>query len=243
MVHLPGGGFVSAVQEQALDQRTFVAEAGFVVASIRYRTVADGAKYTDGLADVRAAVRFPRANAARYSIDPRHVDLWGASAGGYLANMAGTTDPGGPTGAVQAVVDHFGGSDLSNLFADFDPTTQHTLDGPDNPIAMYVNGPGSGKSLADDPAAVRAADPVTYVGAGDPPSLRFHGTEDRTISPSQTRLIHNALRKAGVESTRYMVKGAGHGELEKPDNLPAALPWTTVADMTITVDFLRSHLR
>ena len=243
VIYLPGGGFGSAIKEQALDQRTFVAESGFVVASIQYRTIANGAKYTDGIADIRAAVRYLRANASRFSIDPRKVGVWGASAGGYLANMVGTTDPGGRDGAVQAVVDHFGGSDLSKLFADFDAATQHALDGPDNPIAMYVNGPGSGQSLTDNPDAVRAANPVTYVGPGDPPFLHFHGTEDRTISPSQTLLIHNALRRAGVSSTRYVVTGGGHGEIEKANNLPAALPWTTAEVMGITVSFLRSHLR
>lgn len=236
------GGFVSAVKEQALDSRTFVAEAGFVVASIQYRTVANGATYTDGLADVRAAIRYLQANAPRYGIDPRRVAVWGASAGGYLANMAGTTDPG-RGGEVQAVVDYFGGSDLSKLFADFDAATQQQLAGPNNPITMYVNGPGSGQSLADNPEGVRAANPITYVSRNDPPFLHFHGTEDRTISPSQTLLIHNALRDARAHSIRYVVQGAGHGELERVGNPPAALPWTTQKAMAVMVDFLRSRLR
>jgi acetyl esterase/lipase len=60
------GGFLMAERENALDLRTYIAEAGFVVASMQYRTVANGASYREGIADVKSAIRYLRANAMRY---------------------------------------------------------------------------------------------------------------------------------------------------------------------------------
>jgi acetyl esterase/lipase len=73
VVFVPGGGFVTALKDGALDLRSYVADAGFVVASIQYRTIMNGAVYTDGIADVKAAIRFLRANATAYGIDPTAV--------------------------------------------------------------------------------------------------------------------------------------------------------------------------
>ena len=92
VVYIPGGGFVLALKESMLGLRTYVAEAGFAVASIEYRTVADEADYSDGIADVKSAIRYLRAHAGEYGIDPAHVAVWGESAGGYLAAMAGVTN-------------------------------------------------------------------------------------------------------------------------------------------------------
>jgi acetyl esterase/lipase len=133
VIYVTGGGFVAAPKETSLDLRTFVAESGFVVASIQYRTVLDGATYKDSVADVKAAIRYLRANAKAYGIDPDHVAVWGQSAGSYLAAMAGVTgnvtafdqsDDRGPSSSVQAVVDEFGPADLGKAAVDFDPSTQ-----------------------------------------------------------------------------------------------------------------------
>lgn len=85
VVYVTGGGFAFAPKQSALNLRTYVAEAGFVVASIQYRTVMDGANYRDGIADVKSAIRYLRAHADDYGIDPDKVAVWGESAGGYLA--------------------------------------------------------------------------------------------------------------------------------------------------------------
>ena len=92
VIFVPGGGFVMSAKAGGRRMRRALAAAGYVVASIEYRTSRHGATYLDGLADVRAAVRFLRANAAEYHIDPSHVALWGESAGGYLVAMAGATN-------------------------------------------------------------------------------------------------------------------------------------------------------
>ncbi|MFB6612523.1 prolyl oligopeptidase family serine peptidase [Agromyces sp. NPDC056379] len=244
VVFVPGGGFVMSPKAGGRRMRRALAAAGYVVASIEYRTTRHNATYLDGLADVRAAVRFLRANAAGYRIDAAHVALWGESAGGYLVAMAGATngdprfDPEGG-GRVQAVIDKFGGSDLSRIADGFDPATIDAVDAPGNAVARYVHGPRAVR-ITDDPAAVDAANPITYVTAASPPFLIFHGSDDRIISPVQTALLHRALRKAGADSTRYLVTGAGHGDLAVKGGEERF--WTTEQMLRFMTEFLDRHL-
>ena len=88
------------------------------------------------------------------------------------------------------------------------------------------------------------ANPVTHIGPATPPFQIWHGSGDRIMSPSQTLLLHNALRESGVDSTRYVLDGAGHGDvailLGDPEG---ALPWHTQQVLGLSVDFLSRHLR
>jgi acetyl esterase/lipase len=178
VIYVSGGGFVLSAKEAALDQRTYVAEAGFVVASIQYRTAADGATYSDGVADVKAAIRYLRAHAAEYGIHKSEVAIWGESSGGYLVAMAGLThgwkrfergDNLDQSSEVQAVVDKYGPSDLSKVAADFDAATRAYWATPGIPTALYINGPDSTESLIEDPTAHTIANPLSYIRASDRP--------------------------------------------------------------------------
>jgi acetyl esterase/lipase len=236
VIYVPGGGFMMAAKEQALNLRTYVADAGFVVASIQYRTMLNGATFRDGIADVKSAIRYLRAHAQLYDIDTGRVAVWGESAGGYLAAMVGVTngvksfEVGNDLDQesdVQAVVDKFGPSDVSKIAADFDPQLRASYQA-NNPFLPYLEG-----------NAATAANPLTYIKAIAPPFLIFHGSQDRLVSPSQTLLLHNALAAAGVRSTRYVLEGAGHGDLAFMGDFEAGLPWSTRQTMGIIVDFLR----
>jgi acetyl esterase/lipase len=247
VVYVPGGGFIQAPKESALDLRTYVAEAGFVVASIQYRTVRDGANYRDGIADVKSAIRYLRANANQYGIDPGRIAIWGESAGGYLVAMVGvnngdrTFDVGNnldQSSDVQAILDKFGATDTSKLAADFDQHTQDADYAKDNSIAQYI-GMVPETHLLDAKIAATVANPITYVNASVPPFLIFHGSQDRLISPSQTLLLHNALNAAGGHSTRYVLDGASHGDLAFLGDPKAGLPWSTNQTMGIIIDFLK----
>jgi acetyl esterase/lipase len=253
IVYLPGGGFMTAGRTAALDQRTYIAEQGYVVASVQYRTINDGAVYSDAVADVKSAIRYLRAHADEYGIDTGMAAVWGESAGGYLAAMVGVTNGVqkfesienlGQSSDVQAVIDKFGPSDLSAIGADFDATAKAGNTAAGNGAAQWVFGRGTTKSVLDDPATVAQADPVTYIDAGDPAFLLFHGSADTLVSPSQTLLVHNALRAKGVDSTRYVVKGAGHGDLAViSGDANAALPWTTQEVVGDMVTFLNGKLK
>ena len=91
VVYVSGGGFITSSKGAALDHRTYVAEAGYVVASIQYRTLTNGATYRNAVGDAKSAIRYLRARADEFGIDPRKVAVWGESAGGYIAAMVGTT--------------------------------------------------------------------------------------------------------------------------------------------------------
>jgi acetyl esterase/lipase len=237
VIYVPGGGFMMAAKEQALNLRTYVADAGFVVASVQYRTMLDGATFRDGVADVKSAIRYFRANARKYDIDASKVAVWGESAGGYIVSMVGVTngvksfDVGSDLDQesdVQAVVDKFGPSDVAKIAADFDPQLQASYQA-NNPFIPYLEG-----------KANPAANPLTYIEETAPPFLLFHGSRDRLISPSQTLLLHNALVAAGVRSTRYVLEGAGHGDLAFMGDFAAGLPWSARQTMSIIVDFLKA---
>jgi acetyl esterase/lipase len=239
VVYVTGGGFSQAPKEAALNLRTYVAEAGFVVASVEYRTDRDGATYRDGIADVKSAVRYLRANAKKYGIETQHVAVWGESAGGYLAAMVGVTsdskafdvgDNLDQSSTVQAVVDKFGASDLSQVASDFDAKAKAAYAAP-NPVMHY--GGRDIKTLAN---------PLTYVTATAPAFLILHGNKDRLVSPSQTLILHNALLAAGAPSTRYILDGADHGDLAFMGDDKSGLPWSAKETMGIMVEFLRRNL-
>jgi acetyl esterase/lipase len=236
VVHVTGGGFLFADKENGLRLRTHIAEAGFAVASVEYRTVPEGATYADTLADIRDAVTFLRANAATYGLDGSRVGLLGLSAGGYLVTMAGLD----PRLDVRAVVNYFGAADFATIAEDFDAPMQAANEGPDHPLALFLHGPGTGRTVHD---AVPDANPLNHITADAPPFQLWHGGADNIISPSQTLKLHTALRQAGVDSTRYVLAGAEHGDvavlLGRPE---AALPWYTEQVVGLTVDFLREHL-
>ena len=204
------------------------------------------------MADAKSAIRFLRAHSERFGFDAAKIAVWGESAGGYLASMLGATegeaafetpDTGGFSSAVQAVIDLFGAVDLAGLAADFDPDAQRAHVQPGTPVAAFVFGPGTAKSIADDPEAVAAADPASYVDASAPPFLLFHGSIDNLVSPSQTLRLHTVLREYGVESTRYVLTGAGHGDLAAMLGDPeAAFPWSTREFLGYITAFLGRHL-
>jgi acetyl esterase/lipase len=239
VIYVTGGGFSRAPKEAALNLRTFVAEAGFVVASIEYRTDRDGATYRDGIADVKSAVRYLRGNAKKYGIDKQHVAVWGESAGGYLVAMVGLTngtrqfDIGenlDQSSAVQAVVDKFGPSDISQVASDFDAKAKADYASA-NSVMHYV-----GQDIRTH------ANPLTYVTKAAPAFLILHGSQDRLVSPSQTLMLHNALLAAGAPSTRYVLAGADHGDLAFMGDEKSGLPWSAKATMGLIVDFLSKNL-
>ena len=232
VIYIPGGGFVVAPRIGGARMRRYVAAAGYVVASVEYRTTSHGATYKDGIADVGAAIAYLREHADEYAIDGSRVALWGESAGGYLASMVGVTSG---DRAVRAVINKFGGSALERLAEGFDETAASSTFAPGNAIARYVHGPQA-QSIDEDTVTLRAADPATHANAKTPPFLLFHGTDDRLISPVQTEHLHHALRAAGADSTRYLVIGAGHGDIAVKGGEEKF--WTTEPMMRLIVEFL-----
>lgn len=223
IVYVTGGGFVNANKDNGSQLRMHLAEHGYVVASITYR-VAPTARFPQPLEDVKASIRYLKANADKFGIDPARVGVIGGSAGGYLAAFAGTTngtttfDKGehlDVTSDVRAAVDLYGLSDLTQIGSDYDEENQKHHASPGATEALWVNGApnfgGVDGGIPAHPDLAKAANPITYIGKTSAPTLLMHGTADNVVSPSQTDILYQALQKAGIPSERYLIPGAKHG--------------------------------
>jgi acetyl esterase/lipase len=191
---------------------------GYAVASINFRLAQDAA-FPAQIEDCKAAIRWLRANAAKYRLDAAHIGAWGASSGGHLASLLGTTGgvkelegTGGnleQSSRVQAVVDWFGPSDF---------TMPYKLDSDAASVVAMLIGPADAKNQEK----LRRASPVTYVDKDAAPFLIMHG-----------ELLAAALKKAGVEAQLVILKGSGHGGIA----FGAAENWNLIED------FFARHLR
>lgn len=148
IVYYPGGGFTSANHEKFIEMRMALAKAGFVVAAAEYRTVPD--RYPALINDAKAAVRYLRAHARKFGIDPQRIGVIGDSAGGYVAQMMGTTngekqfDTGDFTEVssdVQAAVTIYGISNLMNIGEGYPEAIQEVHKSPAVTEALLIHGP------------------------------------------------------------------------------------------------------
>jgi acetyl esterase/lipase len=187
---------------------------GYAVASINYR-LSPEALFPAQLQDCKAAIRWLRAHADELGIDPNRIGVWGASAGGNLAALVGTTGSVRDfevgenldySSRVQAVCDFHGPTDFLQMDAHRLPDGQiHNV--PDSPESKLVGGP-----IQDNPDKVRRVNPITYVDKSAPPFLIVHGTLDRLVPFNQSQLLAAALEAAGAPVKFHPVEGGGHGQ-------------------------------
>jgi acetyl esterase/lipase len=207
VVCVHGGGWVGGDRKQMAATIQVLARRGFVAVTPDYRT-APAHRFPAQLEDCKAAVRWLRANAAKYKVNPDRIGAVGFSAGAHLACLLGVTDKGDGlegTGGnpdvssrVQAVVSFFGPTDLTAKW--WGPTEEKK-----NLVPLL------GGTLSERPEAYRQASPITYAGAGSPPFLFFHGSADMTVPPEQSFDLAAKLRAAGVEARVIPVESEGHG--------------------------------
>lgn len=219
VVIIHGGGWTTGDKRGELPSAAvpgFLAQ-GFVVASVNYR-LAGEAVFPAQLLDVKAAIRYLRANATRFQVDPERIGVIGESAGAHLAALLGTTagvasfdDPAlgnaGVSSAVQAVVDFYGPADLVTS------DSQRLLNAgcpaqPDPNIALLL-----GASPSKAPALAFAASPVTslHPGADLPPFFIAHGDADCVVPYQQSVELHDAIETvAPGRSKLAIVGGSGH---------------------------------
>ncbi|WP_432512177.1 alpha/beta hydrolase fold domain-containing protein [Kineococcus sp. SYSU DK001] len=217
VVWLHGGGWFTGDRHLAPDLTRWFAARGLAMATVEYR-LSGQALFPAQLHDVRAAVRFLRRAGAGLGLDGR-VGLWGSSAGGHLAALAGVTGhlpflpgedvgPDAPSAAVQAVAEGYGPVDLERVVADAPASAPPAMSGANAPEARLLGGPpAQRRDLA------RAASPLTHVSPAAPPFHVAHGTDDVLVRPGQSVLLHEALVAAGVESTLHLLDGYRHGFL------------------------------
>ncbi|MFN8622809.1 MAG: alpha/beta hydrolase [Chloroflexota bacterium] len=227
VVLIHGGGFRRGDKANEVELVAPLLAAGYAVASVDYR-LSDEARFPAAVQDVKAAIRFLRANAATYGLDPARFAVWGRSAGGYLAAMVGATgdqaslfdDPalGHPavSSGVLAVIDMSGPSDMTRMdaqaFADPPPacagrTTVH--DSPDSTESRFL-----GVALPAAGALATTADPATWLTTAHrlPAFVLVTGDADCRVPMGQSLLLHAAIRAAGGSSRLVVVAGAGHND-------------------------------
>ena len=204
LVYVHGGGWTGRDKRKGseiVDIPAMTAR-GYVVAAVNYRR-APGYRFPAPLNDVKCAVRFLRANAARYGIDPNRVGIWGGSAGGHLAAMVGLTDPSAgfdvgehieQSSRVRAVADLFGPTDLTANLSMLQ-------------ILLLYRAFGTIDSNAP---ILKQASPVNYVSRDAPPFLILQGEQDDVVPAAQSELFYRQLVAAGVDATLVSVKNANH---------------------------------
>jgi acetyl esterase/lipase len=194
----------------------WLTEHGYVVASLQYRLSQEGV-FPAQIHDCKGAIRWLRAHAAAYAIDPRCIGVAGSSAGGHLAALLGTSGDvaalEGQTGGhldhssrVQAVLDMFGPTDFTRMNEHAYPGSILDHDAADSPESLLLGG-----AVQENPDKAARANPITYVSQDDPPFLILHGDRDKLVPHHQNELLEAALQEAGVPVTLHTIQGAGHG--------------------------------
>lgn len=258
VIYVHGGGWMAGGPRRSAAYSDWpkvlaaLAAKGYVVASVGYRFSGE-APFPAAIQDVKAAIRWLRANAATYHVDPARAAIWGQSAGGHLAALAGVschvaalapagrtvpvqgnveTTPSTAAGAdeasdcVQAVVAWFGIYDFTKL-----APLPAAVESAGDAAAQFL---GCGAQPCAE-SRQRAASPVTYVDRSDPPFLLIHGTDDQTVPVEQTELFEVALKEAGVAVTKIIVPGVGHSWIGKtPDSTRQA----SLDALRVSIDFI-----
>ncbi|MEB3370895.1 alpha/beta hydrolase [Saccharopolyspora mangrovi] len=197
---------------------------GYAVAAVAVRS-SQQARFPGQVHDGKAAVRWLRANAARYGLDGERIAVMGTSSGGWLASMLGATagvvgmegdlGPTSVSSEVQAVVDLYGPTDFlamdshmpAGAIEGFNRITGGTRghDDPASPESRLI-----GAEIQTVPGRVAEADPSQWVRCGCPPWLILHGTSDPLVPYHQSELLLAALHRAGVAATLYEMSGRVH---------------------------------
>ncbi len=211
IIWIHGGAWKSGSKEGPSPALRFTGE-GYAVAHVEYR-LSQVAIFPAQIHDCKGAVRWLRANAAKHNLDPNRFVAWGASAGGHLVALLGTS--GGvaelegkvndlkESSRVQAVVDWFGPADLPHM-GEAESYIRHNA--PDSPEAKLLGG-----AIPDNLDKAAKASPTTYASKDCPPFLIMHGDRDFEVPFNQSERLYETLKRAGAQVTFIPMKGAGHG--------------------------------
>jgi len=202
----------------------------YAIIAINYR-YSTSAIFPAQIRDCNQAMEFIYNNAGKYQLDRQRIAIMGFSAGGHLAALMGLSNNNDipdfylsgkkPGFRISAVIDYFGLSDFYLIpHAEYKKTT---------------NGPGLlfGAAMADKPALVKQATPLSYIDRADPPFLIIHGNKDEQMDVRQSVTLNDSLRSHGVTTRLMLINGGPHGgEMFDTDSVTHTV-----------VRFLNSYLR
>jgi acetyl esterase/lipase len=207
VVLIHGGGFSSGSRDSYLPMAIRLAQNGYVAAAASYR-LAPMFQFPLPLHDVKSAVRFLRANAAKYSVDAAHMGAIGVSAGATWAQFLATSrnvaslEGNGPhkdqSSAVDCAVSYYGRSDM-----------RRSYEGSRNAAQALPQLLGGDRNAAPD-AHLRAS-PLNWITPDSAPILAIHGTRDQNVPYEQSLFLVERLKSVGVEAELETIAEAGHG--------------------------------
>lgn len=215
VIFIHGGGWTEGRKERGFEALVHFARRGYAAAAVEYRLTGE-ARFPAQIEDVKCAVRYLRASAKRFQLNPERIGVWGQSAGGHLAALAGTSGGvkelegagGWPefSSRVNAVVDWNGPTDLleprelERLMLQKQQRGWQTI-----ALERLLGG-----DVLQNRERAADASPVTHVTPDDPPFLIMHGDADDAVSLSQSELLHKALKRASIDATLKVFKGERH---------------------------------
>ena len=224
IVWVHGGGWRGG-SKNGIGRPAPILSSGYGLVSVEYRLSGE-ALFPAAIADVKAAMRWVRANASEYGFDPSRLAAWGSSAGGHLVALLGTAhevaewdemheENPGVSSRPDAVCNWFGPTDFLRM-NDVPGRIDH--DAADSPESRFIGGP-----IQDHPEKTQRANPIQYITPDDPPMLHMHGELDQSVPFNQSELLHAAMEKSGLDTTLYMVKSADHGFRNMQGDTPESL--------------------
>lgn len=189
---------------------------GMAVASLDFRQSTE-APFPAAIHDIKAAIRFLRANARKYGVRSKNIVIAGASSGGHLATLVGVSHSNGflegnigshlkESSKVQGIITYYGASNLLTILSQ---STPHGLSVRRPALELLLGAlPENAKELAEQ------ASPVFNIGLDDPPLLIFHGDQDNQMPINQAHELKGKYESFNLESGFEVVYGAGHGGKE-----------------------------
>jgi len=235
LIFIHGGGW-SGGDKRGVPQfvKPPLFDASISIVSINYR-LSGQAPYPAQVDDCTRGVQFVRSKAKDWNIDPNRIALIGASAGGHLSLWVGLHDDRkNPDAAdpverqssrVSCIVNYFGPTDFGLL-----AKIEHR-----HPAYLMLFGRKPGESADEIPKSlIEAASPITYVSSDDPPVFTAHGTADRIVPQNHALLLIEKLKKKGVTTENYILKGGNHGLWNRSPDWPDF--------RAATIEFLQKHL-
>jgi acetyl esterase/lipase len=233
LMYVHGGGWDKGDKAEGAGWK-YLNGQGYLVVSVNYRLAAYNVKFPAMIEDVKCAVRYLRAHAGEYNLDPKRIGALGASAGGHLVALLGTSDKSAgwdvgeyldQSSRVQAVV-------AEAVFSDFTRTMPNSIQ-----MAIYFafgEFPGTASEVNT------AASPVTYITPDDPPFLIIHGEKDGLAPVEQAQNLDAKLKAAGVSSKLVIVQNGQHG-LTSSNGEPTVPSAEEIGKLIL--DFLNANLK
>ncbi|MCB9924847.1 MAG: alpha/beta hydrolase [Planctomycetaceae bacterium] len=239
IVFIHGGGWYQGSRQGYRGQIMEAAKRGYVAATISYRlmkfdeekkeTTTAKPIFPAQIHDAKASIRWLRANAEKYHVDPERIGVTGGSAGGHLSLLVGLTDnksnlegDGGnsdQSSRVQAVVNVFGPTDMAACHK--------------TSVVAWIFRLFMGGTPDETAETYTAASPITYVSKDDPPVLTLHGDRDTLVPIAQATTLDEKMKAAGASHTLMIFEGQGHGFGGE----------YAQKSMTATWDFFDQHLK